>query len=109
MLLCGIDHRQMAISKFGLRYGDFESLHFFGLRVEADDLHLRHVAVINPAFLIDIDLQAALGDLAKPGLWNAVLHDFAGFRSEEHTSELQSPCNLVCRLLLETKNQPRRP
>src|SRR5256885_3860494 len=26
-------------------------------------------------------------------------------RSEEHTSELQSPCNLVCRLLLEDKNQ----
>src|SRR5256885_12522796 len=24
-------------------------------------------------------------------------------RSEEHTSELQSPCNLVCRLLLDTK------
>src|SRR5256885_3507842 len=33
-------------------------------------------------------------------------------RSEEHTSELQSPCNLVCRLLLEKKNShtshPRR-
>src|SRR2546426_6235202 len=29
-------------------------------------------------------------------------------RSEEHTSELQSPCNLVCRLLLEKKNQRRR-
>src|SRR5256885_8552639 len=27
-------------------------------------------------------------------------------RSEEHTSELQSPCNLVCRLLLEKKNNP---
>src|SRR5215467_11864880 len=27
-----------------------------------------------------------------------------GGRSEEHTSELQSPCNLVCRLLLEKKN-----
>src|SRR5256885_7337626 len=27
-----------------------------------------------------------------------------GNRSEEHTSELQSPCNLVCRLLLEKKN-----
>src|SRR5256885_6414665 len=27
-----------------------------------------------------------------------------GDRSEEHTSELQSPCNLVCRLLLEKKN-----
>src|SRR2546426_4655684 len=34
-------------------------------------------------------------------------------RSEEHTSELQSPCNLVCRLLLEKKkekeeNRPHR-
>src|SRR5688500_18572526 len=28
----------------------------------------------------------------------------ASLRSEEHTSELQSPCNLVCRLLLEKKN-----
>src|SRR5688500_19564120 len=28
-------------------------------------------------------------------------------RSEEHTSELQSPCNLVCRLLLEKKNCTR--
>src|SRR2546426_6042004 len=33
-----------------------------------------------------------------------------GGRSEEHTSELQSPCNLVCRLLLEKKKGtlPRR-
>src|SRR2546426_3308504 len=30
------------------------------------------------------------------------LHDG---RSEEHTSELQSPCNLVCRLLLEKKKR----
>src|SRR5207248_11759594 len=29
-----------------------------------------------------------------------------GLRSEEHTSELQSPYELVCRLLLEKKNQP---
>src|ERR1039457_7724752 len=28
-------------------------------------------------------------------------------RSEEHTSELQSPCNLVCRLLLEKKDMYR--
>src|SRR2546426_7007825 len=28
-------------------------------------------------------------------------------RSEEHTSELQSPCNLVCRLLLEKKKQKK--
>src|SRR2546426_1676014 len=29
------------------------------------------------------------------------------WRSEEHTSELQSPCNLVCRLLLEKKKKDR--
>src|SRR5256885_11911125 len=32
-----------------------------------------------------------------PGIQSEVVT----FRSEEHTSELQSPCNLVCRLLLE--------
>src|SRR2546426_10031594 len=31
----------------------------------------------------------------------------AADRSEEHTSELQSPCNLVCRLLLEKKKKKR--
>src|SRR5256885_10005354 len=29
-------------------------------------------------------------------------------RSEEHTSELQSPCNLVCRLLLEKKTKDKQ-
>src|SRR2546426_9309096 len=29
-------------------------------------------------------------------------------RSEEHTSELQSPCNLVCRLLLEKKKKKHK-
>src|SRR5256885_12442157 len=33
-----------------------------------------------------------------------VAGSFINQRSEEHTSELQSPCNLVCRLLLEKKN-----
>src|SRR5256885_5752885 len=32
----------------------------------------------------------------------------AAGRSEEHTSELQSPCNLVCRLLLEKKKKKSR-
>src|SRR5256885_3160932 len=36
---------------------------------------------------------------------NALWHSVQ--RSEEHTSELQSPCNLVCRLLLEKKKQRR--
>src|SRR5256885_8699728 len=38
--------------------------------------------------------------------WQSLLVRFAHeqkIRSEEHTSELQSPCNLVCRLLLEKK------
>src|SRR2546426_8535317 len=33
---------------------------------------------------------------------------YQGQRSEEHTSELQSPCNLVCRLLLEKKKQTEK-
>src|SRR2546426_2823262 len=36
-------------------------------------------------------------------------HDHAALRrSEEHTSELQSPCNLVCRLLLEKKKKQKK-
>src|SRR2546426_5690989 len=35
----------------------------------------------------------------------AVAQEFPPLRSEEHTSELQSPCNLVCRLLLEKKKK----
>src|SRR5256885_8657312 len=39
-------------------------------------------------------------------LYEAAKERYAG-RSEEHTSELQSPCNLVCRLLLEKKKNIR--
>src|SRR5690348_17561847 len=42
-----------------------------------------------------------LGLRTLDGLTN--LLPLAGFRSEEHTSELQSPVHLVCRLLLEKK------
>src|SRR5256885_4195995 len=37
--------------------------------------------------------------------WRQAAHFLS--RSEEHTSELQSPCNLVCRLLLEKKKKIR--
>src|SRR2546426_4356714 len=42
---------------------------------------------------------------ATEATWRAAGMDRADeeARSEEHTSELQSPCNLVCRLLLEKK------
>src|SRR5256885_6554553 len=35
-------------------------------------------------------------------------HRTPACRSEEHTSELQSPCNLVCRLLLEKKKEDNK-
>src|SRR5688500_19389290 len=43
----------------------------------------------------------------NPRLHRARANSAAG-RSEEHTSELQSPCKLVCRLLLEKKKGTRR-
>src|SRR5690606_41073798 len=50
--------------------------------------------------------QVALGADGKS--FTAQLNGQPGNRSEEHTSELQSRENLVCRLLLEKKNQNRR-
>src|SRR5256885_9314510 len=46
----------------------------------------------------DVDVE-----FAHRAVQHAVLH--RAMRSEEHTSELQSPCNLVCRLLLEKKKK----
>src|SRR5256885_3872263 len=47
------------------------------------------------AFCLDVNLR-----------WSA--EQVRADRSEEHTSELQSPCNLVCRLLLEKKKRLSR-
>src|SRR5256885_12716608 len=46
---------------------------------------------------------ARCGPAPWPTLWTVAREPA---RSEEHTSELQSPCNLVCRLLLEKKKKP---
>src|SRR5256885_11639389 len=64
----------------------------------------------------EFDLRA--GELRKHGMRIklqeqpcqilAILLEHRGERSEEHTSELQSPCNLVCRLLLEKKKTQNR-
>src|SRR5215467_11731070 len=51
--------------------------------------------VLSPANLLNIAQQTSYLAL------------FA-MRSEEHTSELQSPCNLVCRLLLEKKKKKQK-
>src|SRR5205807_3062524 len=47
------------------------------------------------------ELQVHIADVAQ-------YVDDGSARSEEHTSELQSPCNLVCRLLLEKKKKFER-
>src|SRR5690606_40567942 len=65
----------------------------------------------------DMDFQRSLYNKAQAAqiLENKPLYEvraselnhFESIRSEEHTSELQSRENLVCRLLLEKKNRPR--
>src|SRR2546426_6086139 len=40
--------------------------------------------------------------------WTRAVQSLVRWRSEEHTSELQSPCNLVCRLLLEKKKKKKK-
>src|SRR6266850_6298598 len=47
------------------------------------------------------------GDVRGPALPRGH-RPHARARSEEHTSELQSPCNLVCRLLLEKKKKSKQ-
>src|SRR5256885_12468635 len=47
--------------------------------------------------------ESGRGGAAQAGI-RAAAAALSRTRSEEHTSELQSPCNLVCRLLLEKKN-----
>src|SRR5256885_9423148 len=47
--------------------------------------------------------QELRADLRQRHVAHFIEHDHV--RSEEHTSELQSPCNLVCRLLLEKKKK----
>src|SRR5256885_7275414 len=65
-----------------------------GGRVHARD-HVEEGAL---ARAVGADQRMHLAGLERHG------HIVVG-RSEEHTSELQSPCNLVCRLLLEKKKK----
>src|SRR2546426_11037358 len=55
-----------------------------------------------PIAVWDIAANRKLGEFATDPTLMGVAGGFSadGKRSEEHTSELQSPCNLVCRLLL---------
>src|SRR5256885_13524702 len=71
--------------------GWVESIHSFGSELGMED-YIRARS--------DVFFTGADGSLRS----NRAFCQAAGhYRSEEHTSELQSPCNLVCRLLLEKK------
>src|SRR2546427_1976646 len=54
-----------------------------------------------PANIQSVRPSNAASKRAAEEIWNAALN----WRSEEHTSELQSQSNLVCRLLLEKKKK----
>src|SRR2546430_6143971 len=57
------------------------------------------------AWLAGPRCSACSTDSAVPGFPDAAIGERHPDRSEEHTSELQSQSNLVCRLLLEKKKQ----
>src|SRR5688500_16072227 len=64
------------------------------VRHQAQGNRYIYSATVSPAAAKRAGLQRFLGVFFEGSRHNLV-------RSEEHTSELQSPCNLVCRLLLE--------
>src|SRR2546426_9033191 len=78
------------------------------LRVGADFVYVEEFPVDHPSPLIPRENPTSF----RSHFFQIDRREFAqlersgyGKRSEEHTSELQSPCNLVCRLLLEKKKK----
>src|SRR5256885_4865290 len=68
----------------------------------ADGAEAVEALALAPLATAAVDLVFALGHIVGKAVAGHMLQ-----RSEEHTSELQSPCNLVCRLLLEKKKKIR--
>src|SRR3989454_2711164 len=60
---------------------------------------------IHDTYFIVAHLHYVLFGGSLFALFGAIVYWYPKMRSEEHTSELQSPCNLVCRLLLEKKKK----
>src|SRR5205807_8375605 len=79
-------------------YGDHRDLHSFPTR-RSSDLVTAEAAGFQKTLIRDVTLAIA----QRERIDIALKVGQVASRSEEHTSELQSPCNLVCRLLLEKK------
>src|SRR5258708_25051158 len=89
-----------------------------GWRATRPALHPRHDPRRPQALVLDVlerdghhlgrTVDLHLAEELQPEARRKIIPLFAAasFRSEEHTSELQSPDHLVCRLLLEKKKQP---
>src|SRR5256885_5215536 len=86
----------------------FRSIRVFTLTILIDGITAVRSAYLLRTFQQNKYVQANLAGVVANGIV-AIGLSVAGAgpmslaRSEEHTSELQSPCNLVCRLLLEKK------
>src|SRR5205807_4144870 len=98
-------------------YGDHRDLHSFPTR-RSSDLVAGLTGPIAPpvppvTVNVNVTLTPATGlvlasrTMTDGGALTAVPTVALCVRSEEHTSELQSPCNLVCRLLLEKKKKKK--
>src|SRR5688572_32538154 len=93
----------MYVSNFFL-FGCFRADDFFFCRMIRKSREILVHSFVRIFFLIFI-LPGVPGFIILILLWSFLHRSFS--RSEEHTSELQSQSNLVCRLLLENKNLRR--
>src|SRR5688500_19672938 len=89
-------------------HDDLQQLHSFPTRRSSD------LDRVGNRFDLDRARRPLLGDSIGGNRRTAQSRDVShrrltqrANRSEEHTSELQSPCNLVCRLLLEKKKKTK--
>src|SRR2546430_12554346 len=98
--------KRLGVTPSALSHAIRELEERFGVRLLARTT--RSVAPTDAGAQLVARLRPALGDVCEALELVSGLRDRpAGHESEEHTSELQSQSNLVCRLLLEKKKPPR--
>src|SRR5437867_9539862 len=84
---------------FFYRFGDHRYLHSFPTRRSSDLARRKPISTSRSASSTITSRAGSMASSSPPDHWRR------RGRSEEHTSELQSPYDLVCRLLLEKKKQ----